>query len=125
MPATAPSGIETPGRAVLGKSVVVKGEIHSREALTIEGEVEGSIEMGGQRLTVAPDGNVRASVKARDIDVLGSVEGCIEAAEKVYIRKGAHFLGDIHSGSIVIEDGGYIKGSVDLSEQAGAAPAAL
>ena len=112
-------------KAVLGKSVVFKGQIHSREDLIIEGEVEGTIEMSEHRLTIAPNGDVRANVIAREIEVLGSIEGKAEAVDKVYIRKGAKFIGDVHSAGIVIEDGGYIKGNIDLSripEMSGAVP---
>jgi len=104
-------------RAVIGQGVVVKGQIQSREDLTIEGEVEGTIEMSGHRLTVDGRGNVRAGVKARIVEVQGSIEGQVEAVDKVYIRKGAKFVGDIHSGGIIIEDGGYVKGKIDLSHQ--------
>ncbi len=104
-------------KAVLGKSVVFKGKIQSREDLIIEGDVEGTIEMMEHRLTIASDGDVRANVKAREIEVFGALEGKAEAAEKVYIRKGAEFLGDIHSAGIVIEDGGHIRGHIDLSRQ--------
>jgi len=103
------------GQATVGKSVVVKGEIHSGEALTIEGEVEGTIEMLEERLTIAQNGKVRAKVKAREIDVLGSMNGQADARDKIHIRKGAQFVGEIRSAGIVIEDGGYVKGSVDLS----------
>ena len=102
-------------KAVLGKNVVTQGQIRSREDLTIEGEVDGTIEMLEHRLTIATDGKVRANVKAREIEVLGSVEGKIDAVEKVYIRKSAQLIGDIHSAGIIIEDGGYIKGSIELS----------
>ena len=67
------------------------------------------------RLTIAADGKVRANVKAREIEVLGSIQGKIEAVEKVYIRKTAELIGDIHSAGIIIEDGGYIKGNIELS----------
>jgi len=116
---SAPSfGIDSPsGKAVIGKNVTVKGEIHSREELSIEGDVEGTIEMADHRLTVATNGNVRANVKARDIDVIGSIHGKVEAVDKIFIRKGANFVGDIHSAGIVVEDGAYIKGCVELSRQ--------
>jgi cytoskeletal protein CcmA (bactofilin family) len=102
-------------KAVLGKSVVFKGQIQSREDLIIEGGVEGTIEMIEHRLTIAADGDVRANVIAREIEVIGSIEGKAEAAEKVYIRKAAKVVGDIYSAGIVIEDGGYVKGNIDLS----------
>ncbi len=104
-------------KAVLGKSVVFKGQIESREDLVIEGEVEGTIEMIEHRLTIAASGEVKATVIAREMEVLGSVEGRVEAVDKVYIRKGARFIGDVHSAGIVIEDGGFIKGNIDLSRQ--------
>jgi len=104
-------------RAVLGKSVVFKGQIESREDLVIEGEVEGTIEMMEHRLTIAASGEVKATVIAREVEVLGSIEGRVEAVDKVYIRKGARFIGDVHSAGIVIEDGGFIKGNIDLSRQ--------
>jgi cytoskeletal protein CcmA (bactofilin family) len=103
--------------AMLGNKVVVEGHIRSQEDLIIEGEVEGTIEMMQHRLTIATNGKVRANVKAREIEVLGSVQGKIEAVEKVYIRKSAQLIGDVHSAGIIIEDGGYIKGSIELSRQ--------
>jgi cytoskeletal protein CcmA (bactofilin family) len=69
------------------------------------------------RLTIAANGEVKANVMAREVEVLGSIEGKVEAVDKVYIRKGARFIGDVHSAGIVIEDGGFIKGNIDLSRQ--------
>jgi cytoskeletal protein CcmA (bactofilin family) len=103
--------------AVLGKDVTVTGEIRSHEPLTIEGDVEGTIDVAGNLLTIAPNGNVRASVTAKEIDVLGSLQGNIDGADKIYIRKGARFVGDIHARGLVIEDGGFIRGKVDLSRK--------
>jgi cytoskeletal protein CcmA (bactofilin family) len=104
--------------AVLGQQVAITGEIRSREPLTIEGQLEGTIDVSGHRLTVAAGGNVRASVKAKEIDVHGSLEGNVEGADIIYIRAGARFLGDIRAHGIVIEDGGFIQGNVDLSRPA-------
>ena len=106
---------ELPAKAMLGNKVTVEGHIRSQEDLIIEGEVEGTIEMMEHRLTIATNGKVRANVKAREIEVLGSIQGKLEAVEKVYIRKSAQLIGDIHSAGIIIEDGGYIKGSIELS----------
>jgi cytoskeletal protein CcmA (bactofilin family) len=110
-------------QAVLGREFTVKGEILSREPLTIEGDVEGIIEAPGHRVTIAPTGNVRADVKAQEIDILGSLEGNVEEVDIIYIRAGAHFLGDVHAGRIVIEDGGFIRGKVELSRPSSAARA--
>jgi cytoskeletal protein CcmA (bactofilin family) len=121
MAAAASFGTQTStSQAILGKSVTVTGEIRSHEPLTIEGEVEGTIDVAGHLLTIAPDGKVHASVKAKEIDVLGSLHGNIDGADKVYIRNGAQFVGDIHARGIVIEDGGFIRGKVDLSRKSGA-----
>jgi cytoskeletal protein CcmA (bactofilin family) len=101
----------------LPKSITVTGEIRCNEALMIEGEVQGSIDVSGHLLTIAPSGNVRASVKAEEIEVIGSLQGNVEGTEKIYIRNGARFVGTIRARSIVIEDGGFVRGMVDLSRQ--------
>jgi cytoskeletal protein CcmA (bactofilin family) len=101
--------------AVLGHQVAITGDIRSREPLTIEGELEGTIDVSEHRLTVAAGGNVRANVKAKEIDVRGSLEGSIHGADIIYIRAGARFRGDIRAHGIVIEDGGFVQGNVDLS----------
>jgi len=115
------------GNAVLGKSVIVKGQVLSREDLTIDGEVEGTIEMQEHRLTVGPNGKVRASVKAREVIVLGTLHGNVETGDRIDIRKEAKLVGDIRTARIVIEDGAYFKGNVDIvraevPRPAGAAP---
>jgi cytoskeletal protein CcmA (bactofilin family) len=104
--------------AVIGKSVVIKGEIQSQEPLTIEGQVEGKIEIGDHLLTVAAGASVRAQIVGRSIEVHGRVEGQLEAEQTVYIRKDAEFVGDIHACSLVIEEGAYIKGQVELAREA-------
>jgi cytoskeletal protein CcmA (bactofilin family) len=100
--------------AVLGKSVIVKGQIFSREDLTIDGEVEGTVELQEHRLTVGPNGRVTASIKAREIVVLGTVHGNVETTDKIEIRKEAKLVGDIKTARIVIEDGAYFKGNIDI-----------
>jgi cytoskeletal protein CcmA (bactofilin family) len=102
------------GNAVLGKSVIVKGQIFSREDLTIDGEVEGTVELQEHRLTVGPNGKVVASVKAREIVVLGTVHGNVETSDRIDIRRDAKLVGDIRTARIVIEDGAYFKGNIDI-----------
>lgn len=112
---------ETPragGMASLGKSVMVKGQIFSREDLTIDGEVEGTVDVQDHRLTIGPNGKVNASVKAREIIVLGAINGNIEAADKIDIRKEARVVGDIKTARIVVEDGAFFKGSIDIIREA-------
>jgi len=118
-PATAapkPSVAEPPrGVAAIGKSVLIKGQILSREDLYLDGEIEGTIEVPDHRLTVGPHAKLQASViRAREVIVLGSISGNVEAAEKIDIRKDARLTGDIKTGGIIIEDGAYFKGSIDI-----------
>jgi len=100
--------------AVIGKSVVVKGQILSREDLTIEGEVEGTVEAQEHRLTVGQNGKVNASVKARELVVLGAIQGNVDITDKIDIRKEAKLVGDIKTARIVIEDGAFFKGNIDI-----------
>jgi cytoskeletal protein CcmA (bactofilin family) len=116
------------GAAVIGKNVTIKGQIFSQEDLTIDGEMEGSVELKEHRLTVGPNGRVQAGIKAREIVVLGSINGNVEASDKIDIRKEARLVGDIKTSRIVIEDGAYFKGSIDITRggvsEAPAKPAA-
>jgi cytoskeletal protein CcmA (bactofilin family) len=111
--AFAPHPLHAPA-AILGDGVVVTGEIHSNEPLTIVGKVDGSIYMPDHRLTITANGRVRAKVTAREIEVHGLLDGQAQAKEIMCIRKGAEITGDIHSPRIVIEDGAFIKGKVEI-----------
>jgi cytoskeletal protein CcmA (bactofilin family) len=104
------------GAAMIGKSVVLKGQVISREDLYVDGEVEGNIELQDHRLTIGPNGKVHAGIKAREIVVLGSVHGNVEAADKIEIRKDSKLIGDIKTARIMIEDGAYFKGSIDITK---------
>lgn len=124
---TSPTKIAEPGggAAAIGKSVVVKGQIYSREDLYVDGEVDGTIEVQEHRLTVGPNGRVKASVQAREVILHGTVHGDIVATDKVDIRKDAKVTGDLKTGRITIEDGAYFKGSVNMVRTAAPAqPAA-
>ena len=114
-PATSHHSPEMRGPAVIGKSVMIKGQIFSREDLTIDGEVDGAVELQEHRLTVGPHGKLQAGVKAREIVVLGTIHGNVEASDKIDIRKDAKLVGDIKTARIVIEDGAYFKGSIDIT----------
>jgi cytoskeletal protein CcmA (bactofilin family) len=101
--------------AVLGQSVVVKGQIFSKEDLTIDGDVQGTIDLADHRLTVGPKGKVVVdTIKAREVIVMGSLKGSIDATDKVFIRKDAQLIGDVQTAGIVIEDGAYFKGGIDI-----------
>ena len=97
----------------LGSTMTVKGEIYSREELFIDGEIQGSIELE-HRLTVGPNGKVRANVKAKEVVVQGSIHGNVQSSEKIIIREKGSLMGDIMTAGIVIEDGAYFKGSIDI-----------
>src|SRR5436305_11050224 len=112
------------GSASIGKSVTIKGQIFSREDLVVDGEIEGAIELNEHRLTVGPNGRVRAGIKAREIVVLGTIDGNVEALDKIDIRKDAKLVGDIKTARIVIEDGAYFKGSIDIVRNETPKPAA-
>jgi cytoskeletal protein CcmA (bactofilin family) len=103
--------------AHIGKSVVVKGELSGSEDLFVDGEVEGSIELRGNSLTIGPNGRVRANVNARDIVVQGKVDGNLRATDRVDLKKSAIVTGDIMTQRIAVEDGAFFKGSVDIQRQ--------
>jgi len=110
--------------ANIGKSVTIKGQILSREDLTIDGEVEGTVEAQENRLTVGPNGKVVAGIKAREIVVFGTIHGNVETTDKIDIRKDAKLIGDIKTARIVIEDGAYFKGNIDITKPEVVRPAA-
>ena len=104
------------GSAALGQNVTVKGQIFAREDLTIDGEVEGTVECHEHRLTIGPNARVQAGLKAREIIIQGSIQGNVDATDKIDIKKEAKLVGDIKTSRIVIEDGAYFKGSIDISK---------
>ena len=110
------------GSAALGKNVTVKGQIFAREDLTIDGEVEGTVECHEHRLTIGPNARVQAGLKAREIVIQGSIHGNVDATDKIDIKKEAKLVGDIKTSRIVIEDGAYFKGSIDISKPNAAKP---
>jgi cytoskeletal protein CcmA (bactofilin family) len=110
-----PSSVRS-GSAALGKNVTVKGQIFAREDLTIDGEVEGTVECHEHRLTIGPNARVQAGLKAREIIIQGSIQGNVDATDKIDIKKEAKLVGDIKTSRIVIEDGAYFKGSIDISK---------
>ena len=112
------------GVAAIGKSVIIKGQILSREDLYLDGEMEGTVEVPEHRLTIGPHAKLAAGIRAREVVVLSSVEGNVEASEKIDIRKDAKLIGDIKTGGIIIEDGAYFKGSIDIVRAADSKKAA-
>jgi cytoskeletal protein CcmA (bactofilin family) len=99
--------------AAIGASMIIKGDISSREELYVDGEVEGNLELQ-HRLTIGPRGKVRANIKAREVVIIGSVQGNVEVSDKITIHKNGSLIGDIKTAGIVIDDGAYFKGSIDI-----------
>ena len=101
----------------IGKSVKVVGQIYSKEDLFVDGTVEGTLEASEHKLTIGPHGSIQAAIKAREVLVLGTIQGNVEAFERLEIRKDAKLLGDIRTARIVIEDGAYFKGSIEIDRK--------
>ena len=101
----------------IGKSVVIKGELNGSEDLTIEGHVEGRIELKDHVLTIGPNGRIKAQVLAKSVIVLGEVNGNVTATEKVDIRDGGSVDGDIISPRVAIAEGAHFRGTVDMQRK--------
>ena len=108
----------------IGKSVVIKGELNGSEDLTIEGHVEGTIQLKEHVLTIGPNGRIKAQVYAKSVIVLGEVTGNVTASEKVDIRDNGSVDGDIVSPRVAIAEGAHFRGSVDMQRKGGVAPQA-
>jgi cytoskeletal protein CcmA (bactofilin family) len=96
--------------------LVVKGELSGKEALVVDGEVEGSITLHGQRLTVRPNGRIRGNIEARHVILQGRVEGDILASDRVELFRSASLTGDISTARISIEEGAFFKGKLDIKK---------
>ena len=108
--AAAPSGEQ----ATIGKSLFVKGEVSGSESLYVDGKVEGTINLPGNRVTVGRNGQVAANITAREVVVLGKVRGNIQASDRVDIRSEGSLTGDVAAARISIEDGAFFKGGIDI-----------
>jgi cytoskeletal protein CcmA (bactofilin family) len=102
----------------IGKSVVIKGELSCGEDLYIEGQVEGTIDPKGNRLTIGPNGRVKANVTACAVVVQGKLEGNIQASDRVNLKQSAVVMGDIATHRISIDDGASFKGSLNIQKEA-------
>ena len=115
-PASAPRNatVTSTEQATIGKSLVIKGEVSGSESLYIDGRVEGSINLSGNRVTVGRNGVVAANISAREIVVLGKVRGNLTASDRVDIRNEGSLTGDVVAQRISIEDGAFFKGGIDI-----------
>jgi cytoskeletal protein CcmA (bactofilin family) len=105
----------------IGKSVVIKGELSGSEDLTIEGQVDGKIELRQNVLTIGPNGKIKAQVFAKSVVILGEVTGNVTASEKVDIRDNGSVDGDIAAPRVAIAEGAHFRGSIDM-QRTGAKP---
>ncbi len=101
-------------QATIGKSLVIKGEVTGSESLYIDGRVEGSVNLPGNRVTVGRNGQVQANINAKEVVVLGKVKGNVTASDRVDIRNEGSLGGDVVCQRITIEDGAWFKGSIDI-----------
>jgi cytoskeletal protein CcmA (bactofilin family) len=113
--AAAPTG----DQATIGKGLVIKGEISGSESLFIDGKVEGTINLPGNRVTVGRNGQVAANITAREIVVLGKIRGNVLATDRVDIRSEGALTGDVAAARISIEDGAFFKGGIDIRKPEG------
>jgi cytoskeletal protein CcmA (bactofilin family) len=131
MEAISMSTSQTPAQAVaktgefalIGKSVVIKGELSGSEDLYVDGNVEGSIELRNHSLTIGPNGKVKANVSAKAVVVQGNLDGAVTASDRVDLRKSAVVNGDVTTQRIAIEEGAFLKGKVEIQNQSGKASA--
>lgn len=102
------------GIAVIGKGMMIKGQIRSAQHMHIAGEIEGSLHLAGYDLTATAGSKVRADVTAREVDIAGSIQGNVDATRKITVRNGGRLIGDLRTPGIVIEDGAYFKGNIEI-----------
>jgi cytoskeletal protein CcmA (bactofilin family) len=107
-------GVAHERMTLIGKSLVIKGELSCSEELYVDGEVEGVIDSKGNRLAIGPNGRVKANVSASAVIVQGKLEGNIQATDRVDLKQSAVVTGDIAAQRISIDEGAYFKGRVNI-----------
>jgi len=110
--------------AMIGENVFITGQIFAKEDLIIDGQIDGTIELLEHKLTIGKNGKVKAHIKAREVTVMGAVQGNVDATDKIDLRRDAHLVGDIRAARIAIEDGAVFKGSIDITRAEAAKAAA-
>ncbi len=112
------SSTSSGGHAVIGASIHIDGDVRGEEDLLIEGEVNGTVQLKNNSLTIGPQGKVRADVYAHSVYVDGYLEGDLYGSERVHIRKSAQVRGNVTSPRVSLEDGAKFKGSIEMDPQA-------
>jgi len=116
-----PANTSTGGTARLGASLHIKGEITGNEDLVIDGSVEGLVQLEDRKLTVGASARVTADIISREVVVYGNVKGNLRARDRIEIKKDGSVVGDLTTARIMIEDGAYFKGSIEIDKAAGEA----
>lgn len=111
------------GSTVIGKSVIIRGELSGSEELYIDGDVEGTITLPDSRVTIGPNAQIRANLNASEVIVFGKLTGNIHSSGRVDLRQSAQVLGDILAGRLSIEESALLKGKVELKMGESAKPA--
>jgi cytoskeletal protein CcmA (bactofilin family) len=111
---TARGAVSGSEQATIGKDLFFRGEITGTESLFIDGKVEGSISLPSNRVTIGRNGQVNASINAREIVVMGKVRGDVSATDRVDVRAEGALTGDVTAARISIEDGAFFKGGIDI-----------
>jgi cytoskeletal protein CcmA (bactofilin family) len=106
------------GSTVIGKSVIIRGNLSGNEDLYIDGDIEGTITLTESRLTIGPNARVRADITVRDVIVFGQLNGNVQATGRVDLRQSALVSGDILAGRLSIEESAVLKGCVELRSSA-------
>lgn len=102
--------------ARIGKTIVICGEVKGSEDLIVDGRVEGTVSLAENRLTIGPNASVAADVTARDVLILGHVQGNVVASGRVELRAGCNLEGDIRALRLAVEDNAVFRGKVDLTQ---------
>lgn len=108
------SGSGAATQARIGKSLVIKGEITGLESIYIDGKVEGAINLPANRVTVGPEGEVSATVQAREVVVQGKINGNVTVSDRVEVRSEGTLIGDVTAERINVADGAFFKGKIDI-----------
>jgi cytoskeletal protein CcmA (bactofilin family) len=101
-------------QATIGRTLVIKGEISGSEALYIDGRIEGKISLPDNRVTIGRNSTVQANITAREVVVMGKVNGNIECTDRVDIRSEGSVTGDVSTVRISVEDGAVLKGGIEV-----------
>jgi cytoskeletal protein CcmA (bactofilin family) len=108
--------------ALIGKTIVICGEVKGNEDLKVDGRVEGTVSLSESRLTVGPNANVAADLSAKDVLIMGRVRGNVVASGRVELRAGCNLEGDIRALRLAVEDNAVFRGKVDLTQAVSKGP---